>query len=359
MTMKLTSISARELDDGLQARWRELQRRNPDLGSPYFCPEFTLAVAAVRRDVRIVVMEEAGMPVGFFPFQRDWTGAGRAVGAPLSDAHGVIAEPGARWHAASLLRAAGLGTWEFDHLPASQAPFASFRTRLASSPALDLSPGFDAYLAAKREAGSRSLTELGRKRRKLERETGTIRFVEHEWNHRVLDQVFAWKSEQCRRSGTPDFFSWVWTRTLVSRLLETQTERFAGVLSALYSGEHLVAAHAGMRSDRVWHWWFPVYDHAFSAYSPGALLLLDVARSAAATGVEVLELGKGDDDYKRRFANLEIPLSEGCAARPSVAAAARDIKLRGEAMLRATRLADPLRPALRRVKRWIRLRRYA
>jgi CelD/BcsL family acetyltransferase involved in cellulose biosynthesis len=75
-------------------------------------------------------------------------------------------------------------------------------------------------------------------------------------------------------------------------------------------------------------------------------------------GIGLLDLGKGDDAYKQNFASLELLLTEGCVARPSVAAATRRLRFRSESILRATRLADPIRPILRRVKRWMRERSY-
>ena len=78
-----------------------------------------------------------------------------------------------------------------------------------------------------------------------------------------------------------------------------------------------------MYSERAWHWWFPVYEHSFAKYSPGALLLLGVAEEAAARGIALLDLGKGDDAYKSSFSNTDTPLAEGCASRRSLGAALR------------------------------------
>ena len=43
--------------------------QNPQLDNPFFRPEFTQAVAAVRDDVEVAVLEIQQQPVGFFPYQ--------------------------------------------------------------------------------------------------------------------------------------------------------------------------------------------------------------------------------------------------------------------------------------------------
>ena len=57
--MKITLIPGRELSDDLVRVWTGLLA-NPDLASPYFHPEFTKAIAAVRRDVEVAVLEADG-----------------------------------------------------------------------------------------------------------------------------------------------------------------------------------------------------------------------------------------------------------------------------------------------------------
>lgn len=352
--MRFSMITASELRQEHLGAWLRLQRSNPLLASPYFCHEFTLGVASVRDDVRITLMEEGHEVVGFFPFQRGRFGAGRPVGGVLSDYHGVIASPHTTWNVKDLLRESHLAFWEFDHLVAAQTPFAPYHRREAISPALDLSSGFASYVKRHWRAGSSRIAQLERKARKLAREVGPMRFEAHSTGRDILARVFEWKSHQCRQIGSADFFARSWTRALVERILETQQEHFAGRLSALFAGDHLVAAHAGMRSERVLHWWFPVYNHAFAKYSPGGILLLKLAEEAAARGLEIVDLGKGDDHYKESFADHEIRLAEGCAWRRSLAASVHELHETTKRFLRVSPLTRPIRPALRAVKRWAR-----
>ncbi len=347
--MKISVIPASQLDAPLLARWRALQARNPVLQSPYYAPEFTLAVAAVRDDVRIAVLEEDRAVAGFFPFQSRWR-VGVPVGAGLSDHHGVVCARGTRWHWPDLLRATGLSSWRFDHLPREQAAGVKAATP-ALSPTLDLSRGYEAYLASRRRYGIRRLSEIERKGRKLAREVGPLRFEAHTTDPHVFEKVLRLKSHQCRRTGVPDFFAQAWARALVERVTATQQPDFGGRLSALYAGDTLVAAHLGMHSPAVWHWWFPVYEHALASYSPGGLLLLKVAEAAATQGHALLDLGKGDDAYKPSFADGGWPLAQGWVARPALTTAWLAAQGTLRQWLQSSPWVQPLRPLVRRWRR--------
>jgi CelD/BcsL family acetyltransferase involved in cellulose biosynthesis len=346
--MKISVLRVAELDPALLRRWDQLQRTNPLLASPYFSPGFTQAAADVLPGVRVAVLEDEHGMSGFFPFQRRW-GAGGPVGDYLSDHHGVIAAPGTTWNWLELLRGCGLAYWRFDHLCAQQRP--QVAVQRASSPGLDLSGGFEAWRDARVAAGARRLGELPRKARKLAREVGPLRFDAHCKDPRVLDRVIAMKSAQCRRTGARDCFAPAWARSLVQRIAATDDPAFGGRLSTLSAGDQLVAAHFGMRSDRVWHWWFPVYDHAYAAYSPGSLLLLQVAEAAAAQGHRMLDLGKGDEAYKSSFADTSLPVLEGCVAREALATRLRALRKDTGRWLRSSPWAEPLRPVLRHLGR--------
>ena len=73
----------------------------------------------------------------------------------------------------------------------------------------------------------------------------------------------------------------------------------------------LIAAHMGMRSHSIWHYWFPAYNPRFSKYSPGLILLLKMAESAASLGLSRIDLGRGDEQYKSRLASGVITVSRG------------------------------------------------
>jgi CelD/BcsL family acetyltransferase involved in cellulose biosynthesis len=310
--VRISLVRPSELGRAELSRWEALQDANVLLASPYFSHQFTSAAAAARKDVRVAVLEEDQHIVGFFPHQQRW-GMGEPVGGRLSDHHGVICEMGLRWDWTHLLEACGLAYWRFDHLPAWQAPSVPLSTE--RSPGLDLSAGYSAWWA-RRTAVTTTLSDLPRKLRKLEREVGPVRFEANSRDPAVFATVLRLKSEQCLRCGSLDFFAWDWTQRLVEAIRDTDEPAFAGRLSCLYAGDTLLAAHFGMRSARVWHWWFPVYLREHRIFSPGALLLLKVAEAAAVSGHRLLDLGKGPERYKTTFADCDQPLVEGLVSRP-------------------------------------------
>ncbi|MEJ7928840.1 GNAT family N-acetyltransferase [Ramlibacter sp. AN1015] len=347
--MRISVISAEEIDAGTHHAWLQLQQSSPQLSSPYFTPEFTQAVSAVRDDVRIAVLEDGRGVRGFFPHQRRRS-MGSPVGGRLSDHHGVVCAPGTSIDWSQLLHSCELAFWRFDHLPKGQAP-AGHKLAHACSPGLDLSAGFSAWRQRRLDGGGRRIAELDRKARKMAREVGPLRFEAQVRDRAVFDAVLRLKSEQCRRTGVSDFFSQPWTRALVERIWQTELPHFAGRLSALWAGDTLVAAHLGMRSRQCWHWWFPVYEPAQARHSPGAQLLLRVAQAAADEGCTLLDLGKGDDAYKPSFADCAMPLVEGWVTRPALTTALVGAHASARQWLRSSPLLQALRPVVRSLRR--------
>ncbi|MCE9589707.1 MAG: GNAT family N-acetyltransferase [Planctomycetes bacterium] len=316
--MKLNVLPADQLTPEHIASWARLHADNPTLASAYFHPAFTQAVAAVRRDVEVGVMEEAGTIVGFFPFQRGRLGIAKPVGGIVSDFQGVIAEPDLVFDPRELLLGCCLNAWDFDHMLVSQAPFTPFHAHHYGSPLINVTNGFEAYKEERRKAGSKHIQKLGTLWRKIEREIGPLRFEAHTTSADALDTTLRWKSAQYRSTGVLDLFRLhPWAGELLARLQQTQEDSFAGMISTLHAGDQLIATHAGMRSRTAWHYWFPAYDEKFHPYSPGLLLLLHIIEHAPKLGLKRIDLGKGDSFYKERFMNGSLPLADGRVERPS------------------------------------------
>jgi len=332
--------------------WSRLQEGDPAFASPFFRPEFTDAVAAVRDDVHVALLEDAGSPIGFFPFQRSrgLLGVGDPVGGGRSNAHGMVVAPDAEWSAPGLIRSCGLRVWRFHHLLAQQQPFAAFHETVMRSPYMDLSEGFDAYAASRRDAGSNVLSQAGRKARKMEREVGPLRF-EPQTGSAPLRDLMRWKSEQYRRTGQSDRFASRWNVELLQRIHATRAPEFAGMLSALWAGDRLAAVHMGMRSRDIWHYWFPTYDPELSPYSPGLVMLAKMAEAGPGMGIRTIDLGLGEAVYKERFMSGAAPLARGAVA-PAPVRIARRTADRAETLIRKS----PLLPVARRAARFARTR---
>jgi CelD/BcsL family acetyltransferase involved in cellulose biosynthesis len=352
--MKITRLRASELDLTLAQRWRSLSQADPSLASPYFCLDYVQAVAQVRDDVFVAVVENDGAVQGFFPFQCPSRKVAAPVGGRLSDCHGFIGAahvPGL--DATALMRAAGIDIWDFDHVPAAQQLFAAHATRHDESPIMDVSQGYDRYLEQRKAAGAQRVAQMLRKARKFEREVGALRFEADCRDRRAFEQTVQWKREQCLRTGVPDFLSWGWTVELLERIWAADQPGFAGRLSVLWHDDVILAAHFGMRSHSVWHWWFPGYNAGYSDHSPGGILLLRVAEAAAQAGMSHVDLGKGEDAYKRSFATGSIPLIEGAVLVPSLTSTWRRTREASRGFLRDSPVMSPARTAYRQLRGWM------
>jgi CelD/BcsL family acetyltransferase involved in cellulose biosynthesis len=291
--------------------WRQLQQADPALDSPNFRPEFTQAVAAVRSDVEVALLRVGGETEGFLPFQRGTLNLGKPVGGKLSDYHGAIASRELAFDPERIVRAANLAGWDFDHLVASQTQFLPFARQQGESPYLDLTEGYEAYAAGRRKAGSDTLARLGQKMRKFERECGQLRFEWDEPTDEVLETLRGWKSAQLVASGLADVFAFPWTSDLLRTILDRSSPDFGATVATLRAGETLVAMCYSMRGGPVLHSWFTAYDPQFAVYSPGLILFDQMARTAVEQAVTKIDLGKGDERYKRSLASATTPLIEG------------------------------------------------
>ncbi len=63
------NLQPQNLGQQLIDRWNEIIRVNPDLHSPFFAYEYTLAAANAGLDVWVCVMETDSRVVGFFDFK--------------------------------------------------------------------------------------------------------------------------------------------------------------------------------------------------------------------------------------------------------------------------------------------------
>ena len=310
-------VAPEDLTPAEIAAWRRFQASDPDLDSPYLTPEFVRLAAALRRGVTVAIAEADGQPSAFLPFERRG-GVGRPVAGAVNDCQAVVAAPGWRWDPRKLLRAGGLGMLDFTGLRASQRPLAPFHRAVVPSPIVDLSRGYAAYVEERRAAASQMAGGMSglphhapARAKQAERQLGPLRFTLHDPDPAMLRRVLAWKSEQYRRSGIPDAFAWPWVVTLLERIQATQAPGFAGVLSTLHAGDRLIAAHMGMRSATTLHYWFPTYDTEVAKVSPGLLLFAAMGREVARQGILRIELGPGDEPYKRLLANGAIPMALG------------------------------------------------
>ena len=347
--MKVTLVPVREIGSDVVAAWIRLQAGNPNLASPYFHPDFTRSIAAVRSDVEVAVVEADQAIVALFPFQREQESHARPVGGILSDYQGLICIPDFQFSPTELLRRCRLEAWEFDHLVASQSSLTPFHWSTDASPQIDVSKGYEAYIHERRAAGSQQIKQINNLVRRIEREVGALRFISASTDTEALNDVLEWKSDQYRSSDNTDLFAPGWIREAIYKIWEHRADGFSGALSLLYAGDRLIAGHVGMRSQSVWHYWFPAYDSRMAKYSPGLILLLKMAEHAPQSGIGIIDLGKGMNLYKARLMNASTVLASGRLELPSL----RSCYGMASRALRHQLRDSPLGPAARAALSWL------
>ncbi len=249
----------------------------------------------------------------------------RPVGWPGADFQAPITRPGVTVDPLRLLRATGLRSFEFDHL--LEVPgFEPWIESRRDSPYVDLTGGLDGYLGRASRSGKDNMSQARRKARKAEEAHGPITFVADSTDADDLGALIALKRAQYAATGARDYFGASGRVALAYRLLETRVDGFAGILSTLHVGQRLLAAHFGIRSGGVLHWWFPVYDPQLSAFAPGWILLRELAAAAPSLGLTRLDLGRGDDEYKRRAKTGETVVCQGFVTESRTALATRRVR---------------------------------
>jgi CelD/BcsL family acetyltransferase involved in cellulose biosynthesis len=340
----LELLTARELE-----AWHALHAANPLLDSPYFHPGFARAVQASGQDVRVVVCAAGdGNVESLLAFHRHRSRM-RPVGWPGADFQGPVLGAGTTVNPLGLL-GGGARSFEFDHLVEACPDFEPWISSRRASPYLDVSGGLDGYLGRASKSGKDNMGQARRRAAKAERELGPVRFDADVVDAQLLDRVIEFKRAQYRATGADDYFADARRRDLLHLLMHTRDSSFGGVLSTLHAGPHLLAAHFGMRAGNVLHWWFPVYDPDFGALSPGWILLRELVLAAPGLGITRIDLGRGDDEYKRRAKTGETIVSQGMVSGNSMLLAARHVKQSSLAVAKASPIGSQLRTLSRALR---------
>ena len=328
--------------------WLDLRTANPSLDSPYFHPGFSRAVHQSGQQVAVAVREDRSGITAFLPHHRNRKRL-LPAGWPAADFQGPILAPETSFDPLAVLGRTGR-TFEFDHLLEPAPDFGPWVTEHRSSPFLEVSGGIDGYLGRASRSGRDNIGQARRHTRKLGQQIGELRFVAESTDPAVLDEVIRLKRAQYSATGAHDYFADSRHRHLMHRLLGVRDTAFGGILSSVHAGDQLIAAHFGLRSGPVLHWWFPVYDPAFRHLAPGWILLRELIAASPGLGIERIDLGRGDDEYKRRAKTGESTVSEGMVSRGSV----RQTVHRARATaIRAVR-TSPIGPPLQRIRRELR-----
>ncbi len=329
--------------------WHRLRDGNPMLDSPYFHPGFAATVHAAGMPVQVVVARDVrGRVHALLPCHRERSLL-RPAGWPAADFQGPVLAAGAGFAPLRLL-GGGVRGFAFDHLAAGHADFDPWVESRRASPYLDVSGGLEGYLGRASRSGKDNMAQARRRAAKAERTYGPVRFTAESFDAGDLARLVELKRGQYAATGGTDHFADARRVDRLQRLRRTRDASFGGVLSTLHAGPHLIAAHFGIRSEKVLHWWFPSYDPAFAALGPGWMLLRELVAAAPALAIARIDLGRGDDEYKRRAKTGETLVSEGLVTRNPARRALRKARDSMISAAKSSVLGPRLRGAVRRLR---------
>ena len=295
-------------------QWAEIRSGSPDYRTPFFSVAFSDAVDKARGDVVVAVLRSSGECVGFLPYHQSGKVAFPA-GRFFNDAQNVVLRSGMKLDWMWLLEEMGVTSYDFHSLcgplPSQRGIFAHGITESFSA---DLGDDSEAYLA-RLEKDHKTIRRQEQKTRKMAREVGDVTLEMDCRDPALLRQTIAWKRQQYNRTNILDLFSPDWTRRLVEHLFENETDEARGILSVLRAGDEVVAAHFGMIEGDLLHYWFPAYNHEYSRYSPGTALFKAVIRDASSHGISCVDMGYGEQPYKRKQTDTITTVTHGCFSR--------------------------------------------
>jgi len=311
--MPIDLVPALELAaDDIEA-WTRLQGDGP-LASPFLSPMWAQAAARAGGPdagrAKVAIVRESGVASAFLAARTGRVTA-MPVGAPMCDYQGLVAAPSAEVDCRQLVQALGVQRLDFTSLMLDAPGFSNCVRGRAVSHVMDLRRGYDAYTEDRAAAGTDILKDCAKKRRKLEREQGEVVFAAESVSIADFEQLIAWKRAQYACTGQTDILACDWTLKLLRSLFETADPGLRGVLFTLHAGGKLAAAHYALCTPRIAHAWFIAHDDALQRYSPGVVLITEVARWVADRGMAELDLGPGDYRFKLSLANVQRQTGHG------------------------------------------------
>ncbi len=338
-----------ELSEADSLKWERLRSSQPEFRTPFFSFAFARAVHAARGDVLVALLEQHGDTVGYFPHH--CVGANvYPVGRRYNDAHGVILAPTTEFTWSELLAAVGAKGFEFHSLVGQDRERMSPDSFAGTVGSFLTSLGDDSKVALKRiEQEHRTMFKQAQKTRKLAREIGELRLEVDCKSTEQLAAAIERKRDHYRRTNILDLFSTPWTRELIRVLSENADDEAHVMLTLLWAGETVVASHVGFREGDLLHYWFPAYDIQYSRYSPGTALFIELVRNASEHGIQAIDMGFGEQPYKRKQTDVQTDVAFGYVTDSSLRRTMYHAGLAKQRLIKSLPMKETLKYVLRRL----------
>jgi len=322
--MNAHRLEAKSLTDTYLAAWRDLHRASYPEGNAFLSSGFFRAAAKSYARTRVCVIEREGAIAAIWPFQfenafTESMGAAERVAEEMNDSFGLLAQAGFEMPPAEWMRAARLNHFYFTHLHDSQARFGLSGDTVTTGLRIALPAGGAAYWDALSAADPKLSKDTERRLRKAEREFGKLEFeIDVADRSGELEHILKAKSEQYVRTGKPDLLAFPERKQLLRTLASANEPDCRAIVSRLSFGGVWAALHFGLVSHQTLHYWFPVYNPAFTSFAPGRLLLREVVLAAQRVGISFIERGEGESKAKLDFPSEQRRYSSGTWWRPGL-----------------------------------------
>lgn len=322
-SVRIECRSLARMDPAALQAWRQLHADHQGCGGAFFSPAYAQAAQlALEREVRVVMFWREQSLVAVMPLQRraGWWGRWglfEPVGGDMTDYAGLLAIPGFTTDWPAILRASGVPCLYFTHLDESQQahglggdqPRVGLRTAIHPE-------GGKPHWEHLRTQDKKLVSDTERRERKLGQDHGAPEFqLQSSEPEADLEALVRLKNSQYLRTGkSAGPLLQPGNVRLLQLLMRHRGPDCRALLSTLKVNGQLVAAHLGLVGGATLHYWFPVYDERFAAYSPGRVLLRHVLLASSAQGIEMIDRGEGDTQAKRDFANQSHVYVRGLVA---------------------------------------------
>ena len=351
---KIQITAAKSLTQAHTSAWREILSaqqsvNGPILTGPHFTPDICKVFGQVRPGAAVCVVRDGSDIIGFLPLYREKKSQATPIGGHLSDFQGAVYRPDAEWNLSHVLRCAKIRRLKFTDWVEPNRSLDNSGTVHHASPYIDLSEGFEAYRVDRRQH-TRELQEGLRKSRKLARDVGELRIAPYCDDRTVLTQLLTWKSEQMQAAKKWNALQLPWTRQVFDAALSQRSDQFAGMLTALWAGDELIAGTMGVRSQNVLHGWVTAYSPKYGKYSPGLILILELAQHCDKLGIERIDMGRGDESFKTSFASGAIDVHEGLVDSAQWSTWLHRITAHAKESIRGTWLGRPIKQIIQRAR---------
>ncbi len=339
-------IAASELTGSLAMRWESIRSRSTAFATPFQSSRFVQTVGSLRSRAKVAVFLRCGDAIGFLPFESLDAHTIEPIGKAYNDAHGILCDPSQPIDYLDALRTLGVKCYRFHALSGPSVGADGFILGMVPSFLANLeahSEGYVNYLEATRE----TIYKQRRKTKKLVRDLGPLRLELDCHDHNELEKLISLKRSQYQRSYIFDLLGIDWPQQMLRTLWQDRNQACRGLLSVLYAGDTMVAAHYGLLERGILHYWFPVFDPAYHQYSPGTAIFLEIANQADRLGIKKIDLGYGDQPYKHKFVDTITHAPYGCVSTCKL----RLLRERARFWLGTSVKHLPAKPMLKRITR--------